>query len=557
MKNARDPKLQAILNHLDERDDWLRTRAAGLERPLLLNLLRVIDVAGYVRAHDPGRVVPGMPGYLDVGWMGAAHAIQLLAPAGMRGPGNVWHLPEPEQLAWATSFLYRAGLVVHLRRLAELVRYGLADVEVTGDRSLKFLIHARDREAIDRDAIDWYAGHVATMDAPVLKDFRNRYDAAVRTELAARVGTDPMFGIRYSSSRELEECFEFEAELRARTLPGHDALPFDARVGPLTFGEYRTAVVTGMARSLKHVAFVETLLARDPSTPRAILTIHSHEEKLKDEWGGLLGLDDARSGVLLNIMGMTPDDVPELRKAWDCPQALIVRAGDVFWQQPVFGGLNNPFTWVTRKLRRTFRPDWDRAVNGRETTFRKDLRIVFDKPRFWFAPTTQKIRGPAGIKTDIDAIVIDRACGTMAIFQLKWQDAFENSLTERESRRRNLTAEGNAWTETVLSHCQDCSPQAAALRIGVPAAVANGVQAVRLFVLTRNAAQFSGPANQDARAAWLSWYDMLRQCNHAADDADPLCSVWHGGAHRQGERTIGGIQSFEVEGVRVETVDVA
>ncbi|WP_332764477.1 hypothetical protein [Phenylobacterium sp.] len=553
--SAKDPKLQAIFAHLDDRDEWLRARAAGLERPLLLNLLRAIDVAGYVRAHDPGRVVPGMPGYLDVGWMGAAHAIQLLAPAGMQGPGNVWHLPQPEQLAWATSFLYRAGLVVHLRRLAELVRYGLADAEVIGDHSVRFLIRARDREAIDREAIDWYAGHVGALDAPVLKGFRDRYDAPVRAELAARVSADPMFGIRYSSSRELEECFEFEAELRARTLPGHDALPFDAKLGPLTFGEYRTAVVTGMARSLKHVAFVEALLARDPSTPRAVLTIHSHERKLKDEWGGLLGLDDAHSGVLLDVMGMTPKDIPELRKAWDCPQALIVRAGDVFWQQPVFGGLNNPFTWVTRKLRRTFRSDWDRAVNGREATFREDLRIVFYEPLFWFAPTTLKLRGSGGVKTDIDAIVIDRVSGTMAVFQLKWQDAFENSLTERESRRRNLAAEGNAWIETVLSHCHGCSPGEAARRIGVPVAEAASVKTMRLFILTRNAAQFSGPADQDRRAAWLSWYDMLRRCNRARREPDPLSTAWRSGRRRGAEKPDRSAQVFEVDGIRVESIE--
>jgi hypothetical protein len=84
-----------------------------------------------------------------------------------------------------------------------------------------------------------------TVDRPILDALEAEQGEWVARELARCVGTDDTFGIRYSSSRELEEYFENYAELRSRSLPGHDSLPGESRIGPITYDQYRTAVVTG------------------------------------------------------------------------------------------------------------------------------------------------------------------------------------------------------------------------------------------------------------------------------------------------------------------------
>ncbi|THD81651.1 MAG: hypothetical protein E7812_02190 [Phenylobacterium sp.] len=539
-------------------DGNLQARFAGYERPVLLNILRSIDLTGYFRVYKPKYLVEGMPSYLDVTWMGLAHAIHLCGDAAMTGPGMAWRLPETDELRWADAFLYRAGLVTHFRRLAQLVRFGLATVEAKDSTSVRFLIHAQDRESRDRGAIDWYIGRMQMRDAPLLQAYSARNDAAMFAELKARVGPDPTFGIRYSSSRELEEHFEFRAELRAGRLPGHDCLSRESRIGPLAFGEWRHIVVTGMARSLKHASFVNMLVASGTQpSPAALMTIFSHETKIGGEWGGLHDLDPATTKVMLEVMGLSPTDRSELERTFDCPQALLVRGGDEFWIQPIFSGLHNPFTWVTRKLRRTFRSDWDRAVNAREATFREDLGALLTEPRFHMVPTPRKIRGPSGVKTDIDAIIVDRRCGTMALFQLKWQDAFENSLSERESRRRNLGSEGNAWVETVTRHFKGMSAREVANHLGVQPQLADTVARTRIIVLTRNAARFSGPEDQDRRAAWISWYDLLRRYEAVRRDADPLSKVWLGARRRDAPRPDRRRQGFDVDGIRVEVISQA
>lgn len=321
----------------------------------------------------------------------------------------------------------------------DLVHYGLAVLELTSAGTLRFVITAADLEAIDREAIHWFAGHVEKTHRPFLDTLAADQGAWVANELKNRVEKDSVFGIRYSSCKELEEYFEAQAELRSQGLPGNDAIPDDCKIGPLTFGQYRTAMVTGIARCLKHTAFVDTLLVR-PHSPAArdILTIYSFDHELREQWGGLLGLNDDEADVMLEVLGISTSDTKHLKSALDCPQALLIRGGDQCWHKPVFGGLNSPFPWLNKKLQRMFRPDWDRAVNLREAAFRRDLQALFPEPRFFMPPKPRVLRADGRILTDIDDLVFDRITGTIAVFQLKWQDSFETSLRERASRQKNL-----------------------------------------------------------------------------------------------------------------------
>lgn len=374
---AAQEKLAKLLAAIETAEATLRQNASGQERVLLLEIIRAVDSIGYVRNFAPDYPISDLPGYLDISWMGANRALSLFLPTGMAGPGAAWTRTDANRSQWASGLLYRSGLIAHLMRLIDFVRYGLATVALTSTGAIRFEIIASDLEAIDRQAIAWFTRHVQRSYRPILDQLSPKRNAWLKAQLEDRVERDPIFDIRYSSSRELEEFFEAQAEIKAQSLPGNDSLPDDGKLGPLTFGQYRTATITGIARCLKHAAFVDTLLTRpNPPASRDILTIYSFDHELVEQWGGLLGLSRADALVMLEIVGMSTADLSHMQSVPDCPQALLIRGGDQCWYKPVFGGLNNPFPWVTRKLQRAFRPDWDRAVNAREAAFRDDLRVL-------------------------------------------------------------------------------------------------------------------------------------------------------------------------------------
>lgn len=552
-----EQKLSALLAKIETSERALMAEVAGAERPILLEVIRAIDSIGYLRAFAPNHRVSDLPGYLDICWLGANRALSLFLPGGMVGPGVAWAPTSNDRSLWASSLLYRSGLISHLKRLVDFLRYGLATLELGKSGAIRFVITAADFEAIDRSAIVWFAQHIKKADRPFLKALEADQGEWVTKELEARVERDATFGIRYSSCRELEEYFETYAELRARGLPGNDSLPDDCRIGPLAFGQYRTAIVTGMARCLKHTAFVDTLLVRkNPPAAREILTIHAFDHELREQWGGLLGLKDDETNVMLEVLGISPSDVAQLNSVPDCPQALLIRGGDQCWHKPVFGGLNNPFPWVNRKLQRMFRSDWDRAVNLREAAFRDDLRALFPEPRFFMPSKPRRLRDGGRVLTDIDAAIFDRQTGTLAVFQIKWQDSFENSLTERASRQRNLVKEGNSWIEIVSNYCAGLSGNERALQLGLPKDMASSAKAMCLFVLTRNGAKFSGGEAQDNRAAWFSWIDLLKSCHALRPGKDPLLELWKSGRRAHPPQGHKGVQSFELDGVKIESVTV-
>ncbi|WP_172724335.1 hypothetical protein [Neorhizobium tomejilense] len=552
-----EQKLSALLANIEASEMALVEEVAGTDRSVLLEVIRAIDSIGYLRAFAPNRRVSDHPGYLDICWLGANRALSLFLPGGMVGPGAAWAPTNNDQSRWASSLLYRSGLISHLKRLVDFLRYGLATLELSKSGAIRLVITATDFEAVDRNAIVWFTQHIKKADRPFLKALEADQGEWVTKELEARVQRDATFGIRYSSSRELEEYFETYAELRARGLPGNDSLPDDCRIGPLSFGQYRTAIETGMARCLKHTAFVDTLLVREnPPAARDILTIFAFDHELREQWGGLLGLKDDEADVMLEVLGISPSDVTHLKLIPDCPQALLIRGGDQCWHKPVFGGLNNPFPWVNRKLQRMFRSDWDRAVNLREAAFRDDLRALFPEPRFFMPSKPRRLREGGRVLTDIDAAIFDRQTGTLAVFQIKWQDSFENSLTERASRQSNLVKEGNAWIEVVSNHCAGLGGDERALQLGLPKDMAASAKTMCLFVLTRNGAKFSGGEAQDNRAAWFSWFDLLKRCHTLNPGKDLLLELWKSGRRDRPPLRRSGVQRFELDGVTIESITV-
>jgi len=518
--------LEALLSTMDATEAAFVDSAAGAEKYVVLEVLRSADLAGFLHAYGRGTKA-NSSSFARYALDGVPRALSLFAADGFVGGGVAWAPPDAQYSTAMNAFLYRTGIASHVRRFAQFVRYGLAEFEVRADGTHRFNVLAQDIEAIDREAIKWYTGHLRRQTAPLLSAYQSENRKWVNAELAARVYSPPTFGIGYTSSRELEEYFEKFASLSAAGLPGHDALPLECRLGPLAYGQYREVVIASMARAQKHIAFVNTLARSDPNLDRRqVTTIFSEDAKIGGELADLFNHSEEETKAVLEAIGVSIGDIPELRKTFDCPRAILVRAGDGFWHQPVYGALSNPFTWLTRKLKRMYGSDWDRSVDLREDAFRGDLRSLFPEPRYYFHPRTPKLKGPNGIRTDVDALVIDRSVGTLAVVQLKWQDPFENSMAERASRSKNLAKEGNNWIQAVIEHCAGLDTKETARVLGIPDEEAARVNDVKLFILTRNGARFSGVQNQDRRAAWLSWFQLVRLAHNARHDKTPLARIW-------------------------------
>jgi hypothetical protein len=203
------------------------------------------------------------------------------------------------------------------------------------------------------------------------------------------------------------------------------------------------------------------------------------------------------------------------------PLPYYIDFGRHFVLLPMFGGLMNASAGLTWHLRRMYRRDWDRSVDGREKVFRDDLREFFPSPRYLIPDRGVRLRRADGSElTDVDAIVLDHQTGRLALIQLKWPDTYGRSIAERNSRRINLL-KANEWVGRVSQWIGGRSAGEVSAVLGIGSA---GSMPPALLVLARHAARFSGEAQYDARAHWLSWPSLVRNY-HNSPGGDVLGSL--------------------------------
>jgi len=133
------------------------------------------------------------------------------------------------------------------------------------------------------------------------------------------------------------------------------------------------------------------------------------------------------------------------------------------------------------------------AVNTpREAWFRGDLYWLFGGTRYHCVDGNVKLRSGTNIVTDIDAAVLDRTTGDLALFQLKWQDFHTSEVRELRSRSRNLTQELDEWAERVCAWLDSYSADALESALRLQGQPHGQVRRVMLFGLSKSVARVQG-----------------------------------------------------------------
>jgi hypothetical protein len=175
----------------------------------------------------------------------------------------------------------------------------------------------------------------------------------------------------------------------------------------------------------------------------------------------------------------------------------------------IAGCLSNPFSLLNRELKRKYKNDYDKALNNRESRFRKELFGFFPHERIVKIPREINISFK-GIRTDIDAVAFDTQTGTLGLFQLKWQDPFEKCMVERYSRISNLFPKINDWISKMKFWVANNTSKTIinSLQIDKFYKGKTTINEIYVFVISRNTINFTG-VEKDESVAWSSWYQLI------------------------------------------------
>jgi len=493
--------IQAILQRTQE--NTLRAWR-GHERELLIELVRTLDLTAFAFTLAPNRqVLVTQDAERHAMLVGAATAMLPLLKILHDDSGGVpWGPAEPVLVEYADEYLIKCGKLAHLRRILELERFGLAKASFVRPDHLIIRVMPETQEAEDRHSqaqIDAY------LETP--EEMGTFEEAELVSRIDGYTDVHDNWFIRYDPDHETFAYHRQLAAQRARSFAEAQALPPRTILGGRSFQEWTGLSTSAQGRVLHHIACATRLRAtHDNLELRNLLTVFARKEDIV----AVLQQSGERfenARLAMSLMILDTETAAWYEQQHEIPLPYYIDFGRDFVLLPCFAGLLNPYAGLTWKLRTMYRPDWDRGVDGREGIFRTDLRIAFPPPRFLVSQTGFTLRRQNGEKiTDIDAVVVDREAGSLALMQLKWHDIFGRSLRERQSRMRNLL-EANDWVQRV----SDWVAKRSARDLGVAfnlGTIAGNKEPI-LFVLTRHTARFTGATTYDPRAAWLGWAQLL------------------------------------------------
>jgi hypothetical protein len=450
-------------------------------------------------------------------------ALDLFLDDSCQRPGSPLVPSDEEMRRWAGSVLQHCGKVGLCRQLLHLHRSGLLELRKVGHREYAFR-SAEGRAGVewfDGGDFDWASGRVAALDAPLRDRLATRQEQINRV-MAGLVRPWETHYIAYDADPEVDDHYVQAGILQSRRMHGQDAFPPEATFGGVPFERYVSAAAILVGWTLKHVQLCSILLERERTRhPRNLITIPCRADELRESMAAAMVVDEAVAGRCLAALWLDlPGKGAHCATPGGAPPPLI-QFGDGRALHSVYGSLDRPFWFLLNELRRTYRPDWDRAVNLREQAFRTDLFALFPQPHLVKIDRGVKIKRTGSVVTDIDAIILDRRTGTAGLFQLKWQDAFGNSMAERASKKANLLDGGNMWVDRTTAWLQDNGLAESARALGL-AGYGVELKDIRLFVIARNAAHFSGDGNPHPEAAWGMWLQVLRLCSEGCGGHSPI-----------------------------------
>lgn len=497
----------------------------GREQEGLISLVRVLDQVavaplwGLDAGVDRSTWKTGMRSAFVL--LGASAGLRPFLSAVKDMPGGVpWGPSRIDAQRYSYSYLHACGELTFLRRMAELERYGLSTSRPLGDGKFRLETAASAPEQALMAAMRSLRSRRGESNE------RGRTEAEwarIHARMAKYVDSPDGWFIRYDNDWHIVSTYRDEAWRYGRRFLESEALPDDVIIGDRSFGEWKQACEQALGRVMAHMSFSRLLRKKNPAINLSdVLTIFARKDDVRNVWEEA-GIPAARIPATMTALTLGIDGLDDWDGAFETPTPFHVDLGRDFVLLPLFGALTNPYFALFRHLRQFYRADWDRAVDRREEVFRSDLARLFAEPRYLVPSRGFRLsRENGSLLTDIDAVVVDRQCGSVALVQLKWHDIFGFSLSERESRRRNL-AKANEWTEKVIDWVGGRSSREVLLQLGIDGAGSDGSPV--LYVMTRYAARFSGDDGQDSRACWLGWPELQ---NAMADDdvaSDPLLLI--------------------------------
>ena len=426
---------------------------------------------------------------------------------------------------WADTLIQSCGRIGLCENLLEIHRVGLCELTKSG-QTYRFNITTDNTgmELHEKSHFDWAVKRAIKSQKKLLSRKQNERNK-INKQMDRMVRPALEHYMTYDTNPRIDNYYLEIGKSEAAKMFGRDSFPDYVMFGGIEFRLYCEAVEIMVGGALKHLHFISLLLDKRPRMNfRNLCTLLDIRMRVSEYLQSALQVDANTCRQIIDALTLTPENVDyhcAVPGNFVAPAYIEVGGNKVI--SPIWGNLSHPFIFLLNELKRKYERDWFDNVNQREKMFREDIYKFFDGDRFYKLPDSLIIKSGGKVLTDIDALVYDKLTGKIAVFQLKFQDYFGYSLRQRSNRKLDML-KANNWVDLIDKWVIEHSEEDLALKIGITDPITKSN--FRLFVIGRNAANFSGSELPDQRAAW----GILLQLHHLKqkflNTADPIQNLF-------------------------------
>jgi hypothetical protein len=519
--------MSELADHVERLADKEFTRAKIhiSEFPKNYHAAMIIEMCRVMDFWHVQRVFAGLPPSLamqdlDIATRGWNPALGLLLPH-VQGAGVPLMESTDASALHAMSLLHQLGRYVTLSQASEMMRCGIAEGEA---KAGKITLRMSERTAIDHfvDRVE----RETMADGSGEEDRFSKLIAATKVEnLEERMAKlvfpwDPMNrGVMIGYDAEPDIDYHFIALVTKNAVNWRDAAGIhpNARIGQIAGADLTMALLLITSTYLKHISFVNIGAKKIPQLNRRMsLSIWSPMESLAKSMVDFEflphPLDMPTAAEAVNLIAARADQHQFFAKEVTPYFPMLLQISDAHFLQPITSILRDPFRGAREFISRRSNKDAAAIRGPREAWMVNELYHLFLGNRYQCAPSATMLKREGQILTDIDAAILDRTTGELALFQLKWQDWDTNDVRMQRSRAKNFIEDTDKWAERINGWVTEFGIPALAKALQLKLANRIEITEVRLFALGRSASKFRsyGFASRISELAACTWPQFVR-----------------------------------------------
>lgn len=503
---------------IDAQTGWMEGYRRGGEQ-MLFETLRALDNIYCRQLFVKGKLSSDDELYRCLSSYGVNGALERLMPRAL-GATRFRPFRSHERLQeQADEFLFHCGTLHLAERYRSFIREGVVSANLVahelpdGDGVFEVLelsstSPSHSDERIGAAGLRWASEQARSANMPAETDLglRNR---AMQRELEAHLRLRQGWYVESSTSPEIDLHFMEWAKVYLARMSAQDLIGADEVIGGRPYGHYVEVLTVISALSHRRLSSASILYGRDRRLDlRNMVTGHASYDEFVAQVARSLDGERAEIEGILDAITLSPDNLDLHVKAEATVWAPIVRPARDLVMLPAYGLDLNPFLFLLNDLRGRFKGDWFALANLRERRWAAELATMFEAPRWHVDVRNLTLRDGRVDVTDLDFVAFDVRDGELTLFQLKWQQPVAGDERARRSASKNLLTECNKWIEGVHFWLGKYGVRELLVRLGFPA---DGPEPkVRLAVLARYSAYFTGHGERDARATWSDWANFLK-----------------------------------------------